>query len=142
MSSKKTPASKRRRIEEVDDATGDDVAAFKDSLAGMKPIEVHASSDMSAILRKVRSLAEEESQKWSQPSEQITLHDLGLSGVTKQVEDLSDDQVVVNIEDLVLFLVSSIMAEQGIEYAVPSGGNSNLLYVRELDRIGMFFVFL
>ena len=109
----------------------------KVTVSSMKPVE-KSGADVSTVLANVRLLKRAQAQHKALTTKSLTLNDLGLSGVTKQVEDMDDDTVVIAVEELVLGIVRGIMAEQGVEYTVPSAGNSNLLYVPELDRIGMF----
>ena len=92
-----------------------------------------ATANADEIMAVVRQYGDR--QRKSKPAKALTLRDLGLDTVGNEVSEKSDEEVSHLIESLVLKTVSSILADQGLTYAVPSRSSGNQLYVPELDRI-------
>jgi meiotic recombination protein SPO11 len=65
----------------------------------------------------------------------LTLGELGIDNVGREVMELTDDQVLEMIESVFLEVARQILDKNGLNYVIPSRANSNQLYVAELDRI-------
>ncbi|GAQ77576.1 Topoisomerase 6 subunit A homolog 3 [Klebsormidium nitens] len=84
------------------------------------------------ILAKVAKLSEAEKKK---PKESVTLQDLNLPNVSKEVVDLGAPQVISEIEKTMLSVAASILNGHGFGYTIPTRTSANQLYVPQLDRI-------
>lgn len=89
------------------------------------------------ILGSVRQLAGEEEAGAArrQGGKPLTLADLALPGVCREVVDKETGDVVEDIERVILAVAQSILSGRGFAYTIPARGAANQLYVPELDRI-------
>lgn len=88
--------------------------------------------DDSYILAKVRKLGDETKLF---PKGEISLTELQLENICREVVDLDTDEVIVEIEKTVLEAAKSILNGNGYGFSIPSRTSGNQLYVPELDRI-------
>jgi len=65
----------------------------------------------------------------------LTLADLNLPGVTKEVRELQAADTARIIEGIFADVVGTILAGDGFSYAVPDRSAANHMYVEALDRI-------
>ncbi|CAN8075159.1 unnamed protein product [Agarophyton chilense] len=70
-----------------------------------------------------------------QQQTRVTLSDMKLTGVLKEVLELAGDNVRRRIEEAMARIARSILEGHGFNYVLPTRSASNQLYVAELDRI-------
>jgi len=88
------------------------------------------------VIKSVLRVYEEEQKKLKENRKnKVTLRDLNLGENTKQVAELREDGVRKQIELMMMSVLRSIIAGDGLQYRVPSRSSTNQLYVPELDRI-------
>ena len=92
-----------------------------------------APDSLDRVLKAVRLLRKTESEK--SRNGKLTLEELGIDNVGREVIELTDDQVLETIESVFLEAARQILNKNGLNYVIPSRANSNQLYVSELDRI-------
>ncbi|EOD14427.1 type II DNA topoisomerase VI subunit A 2 [Emiliania huxleyi CCMP1516] len=68
-------------------------------------------------------------------SRKRTLEEVGVSGVSKEVQHMGAEDVSAEIEAICMRAVASIMRGDGFSYMMPSRVASNQMYVKELDRV-------
>ena len=78
--------------------------------------------DDETILAKVRKLGEDSR---ASPRSNLTLADLAIPNVSKEVVDLATKDVVGSIEKTFLSIAKSILAGNGFGYSVPSRASTN-----------------
>lgn len=91
------------------------------------------STDVDVVMRKVKQLADKMRPQFDE--KKLTLADLDIPNVNREVDVMDVHRVRAEIERLVCTACDSIMREQGFSYSVPSRSSANQLYVPELDRI-------
>lgn len=88
------------------------------------------------VLEGVDSLAEIERAKAAKTGNSLlTLEDLDIDNVKKEVISMDEEGVKRGIEDTFIQIAKSILDERGLSFDVPSRSSGNQLYVPELDRI-------
>ena len=102
-----------------------------DGIAGPRGERDTVAVDAGSVLRKVRAMV---ASMRSDTSAQKTLADLGVVGV-HEVAELTINDVLDRIEELLCGVASTVLAGEGFSYAVPSRAAGNQEYIPELDRI-------
>ena len=85
------------------------------------------------VLQPVKQLRRQMDQVGA--SRKRTLEEVGVVGVSKEVKNMSSEDVTAEIELICLRAVSSIMRGDGFSFLMPSRVASNQMYVKELDRV-------
>ena len=84
------------------------------------------------VLSKVHAL---ETAVKCQPELRRTLNDLNLAEAYREVVDLPGIEVAAAIEQVMVAIVKNILADEAFGYSLPSRGNTDQVYVEQLDRI-------
>eukprot|EP00743_Colponemidia_sp_Colp-15_P004840 GILK01005215.1.p1 GENE.GILK01005215.1~~GILK01005215.1.p1 ORF type:complete len:523 (+),score=119.06 GILK01005215.1:43-1569(+) len=91
------------------------------------------STDVNVVLAKVNELRTQ--MQLRSTKKRVTLQDLNLPNINKEVRELEDGEVVQSLEQLVFSIARTILAGNGFSFSIPTRTASNQLYVAELDRI-------
>jgi len=89
--------------------------------------------DASEVMQPVQALRGRMDAAGS--SRKRTLEEVGVSGVSKEVQHMGAEDVSAEIEAICMRAVASIMRGDGFSYMMPSRVASNQMYVKELDRV-------
>jgi meiotic recombination protein SPO11 len=120
----KQPKSRKKR------ATPDEGVNF--ALKKLRDGQNGRPGSLEEVMRKVNAL--ERAVKAASGRRQ-TLEDLDLNGEYREVEDRDGGEIAAAIEQVMIAASKSILAGDGFQYALPSRGATDQVYLDALDRI-------